>query len=126
MPHLARPTGPGFNNKLPCFPQRQHWTTSTFSGGAIWPLSWCAFRRSEAEAESIVWVSNEESEGDSSTYYMCSSSRELDCSLFTIANAVSLANVKDPTKMKFAQQSMTAFFTDCIKDILTPFLLKRK
>ena len=38
----------------------------------------------------------------------------VDCGLFAITCAVSLANGKDPTK-QFAQQSMRAFFTNCIK-----------
>ena len=40
----------------------------------------------------------------------------VDCGLFAITYAVSLANGKDTAKMKFAQQSMRAFFADCIKN----------
>ena len=41
----------------------------------------------------------------------------VDCglSIFAIAYAVSLANGKDPTKVKYAQESMRAFFSNCIK-----------
>ena len=39
----------------------------------------------------------------------------VDCSLFAIAYAVSLATGKDSARIKFQQQCMTSFFVDCIK-----------
>ena len=51
----------------------------------------------------------------------------VDCGLFAIVYAVSLANGKDPAKTKFIQQSMRAFFTDCIKNRhFDPFPIERK
>ena len=39
----------------------------------------------------------------------------VDCGLFAVAYAVSVANGKDPAKVKFEQPSMRAFFAECIK-----------
>ena len=39
----------------------------------------------------------------------------VDCGLFTIAYAVSLATGKDPARIKFKQQCIRSFFVDCVK-----------
>ena len=97
--------------------ERKHWTTSTFSAGAIryfdslYPggLSDEVKRQLKAlyghlmKTPKVMVVRVQQQQGT------------VDCGLFAIAYAVCLVNGKDPAKIKFNQQGMRAFYVDSIK-----------
>ena len=98
--------------------QRKHWTTSILSGGTIryfdnlYPCDLSDEIQRQLRAlyghmtknPKVMVVRVQQQQGT------------VDCILFAIAYAVSLANGKDPAKVKYAQQSMRAFFSNCIKE----------
>ena len=97
--------------------QWKHWTTSIFSSGTIWyfdslypgdlsdEIQWQlrALYGHLTKKPKVMVVQVQQQQG------------MVDCGLLAITYAVSLANGKDPVKVKYAQDSMRAFFFNCIK-----------
>ena len=97
--------------------QRKHWTSSTFSGGmvryydSLYPGDLSEDIRNQLRSlyghlmktPKVMVVRVQQQQGT------------VDCGLFAIAYAVSVANGKDPAKVKFEQPSMRTFFAECIK-----------
>ena len=109
--------------------QRQHWTTSTFSGGTIryFDSLYPDVLSDEMQCQLRALYGHLMKNPKVLVMRVQQQQGTVDCSLFAIAYAVSLANGKDPAKTKFVQQSMRAFFTDASRrDILGYFLPIRK
>ena len=98
--------------------QRQHWTMSTFSGGAIRYLDslYPGYLSTEVQQQLKALYGHLMKTPTVSVVRVQQRQGTVDYGLFAIAYAVNLAHWKDPTKTKFSQKTMRAFFVNCIKN----------
>ena len=96
---------------------RQHWTTSTYSGGTIryFDSLYPGYISAEVQQQLKALYGHLMKTPTASALRVQQQQGTVDCGLFAIAYAVSLAHGKDPAKTKFCQKSMRSFYVNCIR-----------
>ena len=97
--------------------QRKHWTTSIFSGGTIryFDSFYPGDLSDEIQCQLRALYGHLTKKPKVMVVRVQQQQGTVDCGLFAIAYVISLANGKDPARVKYAQESMRAFFSNCIK-----------
>ena len=97
--------------------QRKHWTTSIFSGGMIryFDSFYPGDLSDEIQCQLRALYGHLTKKPKVMVVRVQQQQGTVDCDLFTIAYVISLANGKDPARVKYAQESMRAFSSNCIK-----------